>query len=1083
MPLTFRELALLKVRALTHDPPNKSFLVKSLGTGFGREHKEIASRFREAVLKDTPLGGVGLRKEIEEVVGRADRLASSFDRWVLRASDWPRESYVYYNYIHNPFDPKLKSPLSEAGADSLFRVATRINKVLTELRFGDIVDRAPEREVSIYNALYILLEASWYAEGLPPALADTRVPTHTVFDHLYATATAVNMTIPTVGGGDKPPGGFLVVVDYPGVQAFVNSGRKTGDLWAASWLLSNLLWSTASYFGLMYGYDVIVSPTSRLNPYALRSFVAHLLSSTAGAEERHMEYNMVLDFDGTISSYGLKDLGEVLTGDEGLLHTYASVYGLKDYRELLELWLQPIVPATVLMILPPEVPGKGVVESENVVREVVEAYNRSWGAIKDFIFEKLRYRIPLEGATGVSTKVIKKVFEKYSELLEAPPQSPTVAVVDLARVYEALVRCLEGEEELCGKLGIGRSLIEGARALSRELENGVLEVAGFLLWHVALSRWRALSRGPYGLLRSGIPRPFWYIDESGDLKPVHEGLESQPSGWLSCSLCGEEPAVLATKKSPDRLGEVTFSKETIEMLEELSEVKITTPEVVREIEKVVKPGETLGPYCLFKRATYLVFRERLPFISTDDVALSGISRFLSGIGRETTSRLIDAACRRVKWSQCRELVEEYLLLQGSAPHTSFKDLKLAARVSGARYEELRDGMTRALREACYEEVGVSVGVEPFFEEILRLMGLNPKLLSEPLGELVAALRESVRQGHRELVRGLCNFLSLRDVYAIVRGDADYIGEVLSGKRLANPRDLLDVVVRSIEEGGEVVGNREEVFKALREGYERAFRMLEDGGSLLSPSVTHSISLSLMLTAIEDWRTLKERGVLVYSGGDDVYALVAMEESLATALELRRNYYSKGFKILRSAPVVPEIPTGRSFSVRLARLTDVLSEEAAKTFSILEEVSKESAWSTVAGWKVVKRKDALTLSSSISGIQATVPLDPGLGVITSFAEVLPLLLLTTLSSNLPEDFEEFAVRPVIENPQVLEKVALYVLGRNLKVESLGESSMKHVRGYLEELVKSCAGVYVGRHGGLNNVFEELVNLVRVWRVVM
>jgi CRISPR-associated protein Cmr2 len=1082
MPFTFRELALLKVRALTHDPPNKSFLVKSLGTGFGREHREIASRFREAVFKDTPLGGVGLRKEMEEVVGRADRLASSFDRWVLRVSGWPRESYVHYNYIHNPFDPKLRSPLGEVDADSLPRVAAKINKVLTELRFGSIVDRAPEREVSVYNALYILLEASWYAEGLPPALADTRVPTHTVFDHLYATATAVNMAIPTMGGGSKL-GGFLVVVDYPGVQAFVNSGRKTGDLWAASWLLSNLLWGTASYFGLMYGYDVIVSPTPRLNPYALRSFVAHVVSLTAGIEERYVEYDIVLNFDGAVSSYGLRELGRVLTGDGGLLRTYASIYGLEDYRELLELWLQPIVPATVLMILPPEVPGEGVLRAESVVQKVVEAYNRSWRAIRDFVLEKLRYQSSAEGIAGISAKVVRKVLEKYSDLLEAPPQSPTVAVVDLAGVYEALVRCLEGEEELCNKLGIRQSLVEGARSLSRELEGGVPEVAGFLLWHVALSGWRTLSRGPYGLLRSGIPRPFWYIDESGSLKPVHEDLELQPGGWLHCSLCGEEPAVLVTKKSSDKSGEVTFSEESIKLLKELSGAEISS-EVMREIEKVIKPGEALGPYCMFKRATYLTFRERLPFISTDDIALSGISRLLSSIGKEVVSKLIDSACKRVRWTQCREIVEEYLLLfQKPSPRTSFKDLRLAARILGARYEELRDAITRALREACYEEVGPGIGAERFYEEVLKSMGLSPGSLGEPLRGLVTALGEGVRQGRGELIKGLCNFLSLRDVYAVVRGDADYIGEVLSGKRISSPRDLLDTVVKSIAGEGEVFGNREEVLKALKEGYERASKVLGDGGSLLSPSITHSISLSLILTAIEDWRTLRERGVLVYSGGDDVYALVAIDESLTTALRLRRNYYSEGFKKLKGFPVVPEIPTGRSFSIRFARLADTLSEEAAKAFSLLEEASKESAWVTAMGWRVVKRKDALTLSSSISGAQATIPLDPGLGTVTGSAAVLPLLLLTVLSSNLPEDLEGFKARPVIENPQVLERVFTYVLSRNLKVETLGEGVAESVREYLVELVKSCAGVYVSRHEKLGSVLEELANLVRVWRVVV
>ena len=1088
--LTFRELALLKVRALTHDPPNKSFLLKRLGANFGEEHKRAAYVFRRILLKDTPLGDVGLREELESIVRIADRLASSFDRWVLRTLGWPSNSYVYYGYIHNVFNPNLRAPLGEVDETSAKKVAERVNRVIAELELGDVVNKVREREVLLYNSIYALLEASWYAEGLSPALADTRVPTHTVFDHLYATATAVNLATPASGG--TRPGGFLVVVDYPGVQSFVNSGRKTGDLWAASWLLSNLMWGVASYFGLSYGYDVIVSPTPRLNPYALRSFVARLLSSLISEERLKLEYSIVLNLDGTLSSYGLNNLSRALTRDGGLLATYASAYGLGSYEELLELWLQPIVPATILMVLPAEVPERGTVGLEELLGEVTQAYGSSWSAIKGFVTERLGGSA--EGVAGAPAKVIWSVLDRYSDILEAPPQTPSVAVVDLARVYEALVKCLEGDESLCDELGIDRRLVEGARALSKELAEGVAELASFLLWHVALSGWRALSRGPFGVFRSSLPRPFWYISGSGSLKPVHEGLESQPGGWVPCSLCGEEPAVLVARKSVDeKLGEVTFAKESLEMFERLTGTRMVleTGEVargvVREIERAaIKPGEALGPYCAFKRAIYLASRERLAFVSTDDVALSGISRFLSSVDGELADRLIDSACGKVRWPECRDLVEEYLLLlEKPTPRTSFKDLRSVAWALRLRYEELRDGLTRALREACYEVVD-GKGLARYFEEVARSLGLDRSSLEEPLRSLVDALREEVKRGHRWLVRRVCNFLSLRDVYAIIRGDADDVGEVLSGKRLACPRALLDAVVKLVEEEGEVVGDREGVLRALREGYERASKLLGGlEGSLLSPSITHSISLSLMLTAIDDWKTLRGQGVLVYSGGDDVYSLVALEDSLATALELRRNYFSEGFKRLRGQPVVPEIPTGRSFSVRFARLTDPLFDEVVEAARVLEEDSKGSVWKRLGkgGGETVKRKDSLTVSSSISGARATIPLDPSLRVAADAARAVPLLLLTVLSSNLPEDFREFAADPVLRDPGALERVFLYVLGRNISSDLLSREAGDSVRRALEELVRASVGLYVDKRGRLSSFIEELVNLVLVWRVVV
>ena len=1086
--LTSGDLALLKVRALTHDPPNKSFLLKSLGASFGEEHERVAHAFRRILLKDTPLGDVGLRKELENIVRRADRLASSFDRWVLRTSGWPSNSYVYYNYIHNVFNPSLRTPLREVDETSIKRVAERVNRVVVELGLRDVVDKVKEREILLYNSIYVLLEASWYAEGLPPALADTRVPTHTVFDHLYATATAVNLAIPTSGGTRL--GGFLVVVDYPGVQSFVNSGRKTGDLWAASWLLSNLMWGVASYFGLSYGYDVIVSPTPRINPYTLRSFVAHLLSSLVGEERLKLEYSIVLNLDGTLSSYGLNNLGRALVRDGGLLATYVSAYGLENYEELLELWLQPIVPATILMVLPAEVPERGAIRSEDLLEEVAQAYSSSWSAIKGFVTERLRGSV--EGVAGVPARVIWSVLDRYSDVLEVPPQTPSVAVIDLAEVYEALVKCLEGDESLCDELGMDRRLVEGARALSKELVGGVTELASFLLWHVALSGWRTLSRSPFGVSHSSLPRPFWYVSGSGSLRPVHEGLESQPGGWVPCSLCGEEPAVLVARKGVDEeLGEVTFTRESLEMFERLTGTRMVSEtgevarDVVREVEKaVIKPGETLGPYCAFKRATYLAFKERLAFVSTDDVALSGISRFLSRVGRELADRLIDSACGKVRWSACRELVEGYLLLlERPTPRTSFKDLRSVAWVLRVRYEGLRDGLTRALREACYEGVN-GEDLARYFDEVARSLGLDLNSLEEPLRSLVDALRKEVERGHRWLIRRICNFLSLRDVYAIIRGDADDVGEVLSGKRLAGPRVLLDTVVKLVEEG-EVVGDREEVLRALREGYERASKLLGGlEGSLLSPSITHSISLSLMLTAINDWKTLRERGVLVYSGGDDVYSLTALEDSLAIALELRRNYFSEGFKRLRRQPVVPEIPTGRSFSVRLVRLTDSLLDEVVEAARILED-SKGSVWKCVGegGSETIKRKDALTVSSSISKAHATIPLDPSLRVVADAARAVPLLLLTVLSSNLPEDFRGFAVDPVLRDPGTLERVFLYVLGRNVSSDLLSREAGDSVRRALEELVRAGVGLYVDKRERLSSFVEELVNLTLVWRVVI
>jgi len=72
------------------------------------------------------------------------------------------------------------------------------------------------------------------------------------------------------------------------------------------------------------------------------------------------------------------------------MQIYSSVYGLENPEDFANLWLQPIIPATILMILPRELPGKSQLEPEDVIREVLEVYNNSWKAIKDFVVEKIK---------------------------------------------------------------------------------------------------------------------------------------------------------------------------------------------------------------------------------------------------------------------------------------------------------------------------------------------------------------------------------------------------------------------------------------------------------------------------------------------------------------------------------------------------------------------------------------------------------------------------------------------------------------------------------------------------------------------
>ncbi|MEM1773463.1 MAG: type III-B CRISPR-associated protein Cas10/Cmr2, partial [Desulfurococcaceae archaeon] len=424
----YRDLALLKINVLLHDPPNKSFLLRSLGSEFGRGHEDKARSFLNLVLENTSLTHVGLRKEFERIVVEADRVASAFDRWVLRTYEWPPGSYTYYKYLHNVFNPSIRIELKEPSNDNAYSmVALELNNVLSTVE--DHTKDVPENELILYNTLYTLLEPIWYSKGLSPSLADTRTPTHTVFDHVYASATVSNMLLGDALNDDPKIDGFYVLIDFPGIQKLVNAGRKVGDLWASSWLLSNLMWSLNEYFMNIYGYDVVVSPTPRLNPYTLRTLISRLLN--LGVQK----YKLITDLEEIIN--GEDSLNSVI---KNILDIYGKLYDVDvtDGRRVRMLWLQPLIPATTSLLIPRvKLDEVQPLNTENDVAEVINRrFVESWMNLVEFIENELTSKEDL------LHQILGGIVKSMRKMLDTPLQGLNVAIVRIANVYEAIKECI-----------------------------------------------------------------------------------------------------------------------------------------------------------------------------------------------------------------------------------------------------------------------------------------------------------------------------------------------------------------------------------------------------------------------------------------------------------------------------------------------------------------------------------------------------------------------------------------------------------------------------------------------------------------
>ncbi|ABO08708.1 type III-B CRISPR-associated protein Cas10/Cmr2 [Pyrobaculum calidifontis] len=240
----------LKSFALLHDPPHKALWFEDADYRVydKNSHEEEAAKLFDEIFKGMGFGGVPGSEE-SAAVAEADRLAASFDRWALPPS--PGNYWVKAKYMINPFGRErreIKKPTPQEFRERLGKFVGEVRRVL-EAAKGD--------ERWLYFAFYAAYELAWIKAGLPTLPADTRVPTHSIFDHLYATASMLNWT---------RGGGCLMVVDLPGIQSILKSARKAGDYRAGSLLVSLVAWRVAWRFMERHGPDILLSPTPRFNP-------------------------------------------------------------------------------------------------------------------------------------------------------------------------------------------------------------------------------------------------------------------------------------------------------------------------------------------------------------------------------------------------------------------------------------------------------------------------------------------------------------------------------------------------------------------------------------------------------------------------------------------------------------------------------------------------------------------------------------------------------------------------------------------------------------------------------------------------
>jgi CRISPR-associated protein Cmr2 len=1099
-----KQIMLAKSRALLHDPPNKMWVL--------REHVNVAEEFRRRVVERTSLY-LGPGREYEEIVKRADVIASTFDRWLINmlyAMD-SGKTPVWHERLHNILRPDKFFELHGVPEDKALEVAGEIGRILarvdeTASKVGEL-----ERIRLLYSLLYFLLEVVWYSRGFHPSLADTRAPTHTVFDHLYATASMVNLSF------YEEPRGFIVRVDVPGVQQFISASRKTADFWAGSWILSRLIWGLIEEFVDDYGPDVVLSPTLRLNPYFFNYIVRKL-------EKAGVSGDVIADvcryYVSVISKLGWEDL------IRDRLEVKSSVDACNDDRkrgELLEmLTLIPLIPATTYLVLPPLVIPEGQAPDAGSARDLVrgrvlEAYKRSWQRLLEEVIGELGVASERAGGQdagrNLGLRLLARLLthEKVWNVVKLPHMGPRVDVLVVSEVYYRLLRCLEGDHGGCSELDIDPESIERIRGRLESLGARVdpRSLARNLLWHTIMTRAMEMEARQSPI---PLPRPFWVLKEEG-LRPVGDYTiltDVRSEDWKVCSLCGDEPAVVHPPKEWDEEEKrETFKKEWLDKVRRFLNVQgLTDKELGNAIRRVLRPGEALGPYCLLKRAVGEVYsiklRDYYHVASTDDVALIALDKALSKDGSVMNSleaRLGDELGKRgLTREQINNCITGFKLfilpiavmsLEGVRTYPIIgHDIEEAAHSCNLDYESFKTMASNVL-----------AGVV----EDLCLKGREgsgyTRLCVEIVGSMLQGFSREVEYlgGVTARPRDVVNFAKLRTNYSIVKGDADGIGRTHQGA--LPPGMTLDEYVRVLFEAVSqnlAPEERERLWVAYdtAKAISRELSRVKEG-LIVSPTLTAVISLALQVTALRDMAVvIRGDGFPVYSGGDDVLALLPIERWYTVVGNLRSHFWGDReslFHIItsngRDVAVAQALPVGRSFSVRIADIMDIMSHEIQETVGLLEGVAKRTRWRL---YDREYEKDTLVVSDSRSRAQTVLPLSIGSTLIAGrVLRTLGHMFIAentgVLSANIPEDLDGMLSDPITGRRVDLDvnaklKIIDRVLFRNVNIARDSTAINKNV--VLERILEDVDAI-VGlmmrdKAGARRIVMEELVEFIRVSR---
>ena len=932
MRVSTDEFFKLKIAALLHDPPHKPFLIAA-GRRHEREAEEITGNiFAEGVLRYLK----------DERIRIADALASSFDRW-------PLSLIMGEKYIHSLFparEVKLKNitePLLEAPVSHLSGVKFKkaVEGYVSSLK--NIIDKTEELREK-YHLLYAFYEILWIEKKLPLGPADTRVPTHSVFDHNYATTAATNWTI----CGEEIRG-LLVGIDVVGVQQFISSSRKLRDLWASSYMVSALTWYAIAELVEKLGADIVLIPSLRMNPFYLHWLRQRLTSKRLENWFKEVETLIYLSED---------------------VRKLYNRMGIPPY---------PIMPGRATLVLPPWdylVEIVGLSENSSIEQYFKERVDTGWRLLWSIARETAKRRANNE---DVVWKFVRKVFEKYEDVehdfFEAGfhAESPLKVRVEAVEVesdgldwslYERKYR------ELVAKLS-ARKYVRRDSSIKLRLHD--------------LTR-KVFDRGALGVPKNS-ERGFDYCTLCGKLPALvvlprkEEDYRLSLRDFLGGQISDRDLEKLTTVFSPgEKLCPWCFLKRVIGLEPRILEALIVaTPSDSREVNKLVRRLTHRGPVpSLEFPSTAHLASARLYEKLVEDSKITDIIEEIY----EYRDRYLPAFEIKVEWTW--PFMERIFKVfkEAAASRLIKEKLLVAYTIFGSDPESL---WFNPDKRSAWQDLLAKKGLSQYLWRYYTLIRADGDSIGELLeGKLTAFLLgqigedfyyrlkfDKVDANERKIAS---EYLKRYIVNSCEGRYREFIAECFKVIRGEVEKESLEEFVNEIVRVSKGEITADDAWKRVEEVLTKLKEIVDGEPRIpITPAYHVAISSALTKAALLDAATVFEHGgIVIYAGGDDLLAIVPSDKSLDSVQESRLAFGGFMHKRISQHIVVGKIAgfikienscfpmlsgACRSYCIYVAHYHYPLSHVMERSTILLEESKKMLLKRNVGG---KSRKDALVV---------------------------------------------------------------------------------------------------------------------------